>query len=263
MKKFYALLILSIVLLVSCSEKQQINIAISKGSGSSGYEKYEQWINSVDADINCIDMYSLNIDSALKVMENCSGLLLSGGPDVHPNEFGKGFDTARCSIDFWRDTLEFALINKAKEMRLPVLGVCRGLQILNVAYGGSLIVDIPEDYGTEVSHQDTTDYKTFHNIKIIEGSLLANISGLKEGIVNSNHHQAIDILASTFVSSSQSDDGIIESIEWKYPNKKSFFLAVQWHPERLEKTKELSEPIAKEFLKNVKEYQKLNSYLRK
>lgn len=259
MKKI--LLILGIILFLnSCSDSPEIKIAISRGSGSQGYEQYEKWINQHYPDAECIDMYNLSLNEATKTLEKCSGLILSGGPDVHPEKFGKGFDTLRCSIDGWRDTLEFALIEKAKKLKLPVLGICRGLQILNVAYGGSLIVDIPEDVENNIIHQDTTSNEVFHSISIEENCYIYEISGLKEGVVNSNHHQAIDRLANKFKATSFTEDGIIESIEFKDYKNKHFLLAVQWHPERLEKTKKLSTPIAESFINAAKEYFRYYAY---
>lgn len=260
MKKLILLSLAIIIALSSCSKEPKIQISISRGSGSEGYEQYEKWITNYYPNANVVDLYNLEIEEALKELEQSSALLLSGGPDVHPAFFRKGYDTLRCSIDNWRDTLEFALINRARRMKLPVLGICRGLQILNVANGGSLIVDIPEDIGTEVIHQDTTSNDVSHTIKIDTSSYLYEISGLEEGEVNSNHHQAIDIIAANFVATSTTEDGIIESIEYKYPENKPYLLAVQWHPERMDEQSSLSYPILESFINAALEYYKFYGY---
>ncbi len=260
MKKLLLLSLVLIIALSSCSKEPEIQIGISRGSGSEGYEQYEKWITQHYPNANVVDLYNLELEDAVKVLEQSSGLILSGGPDVHPAYFGKGYDTLRCSIDNWRDTLEFTLIQKARKMKMPVLGICRGLQILNVAYGGSLIVDIPEDIGTDVIHQDTTANDVMHKINIDKDSYLYEISGTESGEVNSNHHQAIDVIAANLVATSTTEDGIIESVEYKYPDKKPYLLAVQWHPERLEDNKSLSSPIAESFLNAALEFYKFYGY---
>jgi putative glutamine amidotransferase len=260
MKKLSIVLALIILVLSSCSDNPEIQIAISKGSGSEGYEKYEKWLHKHYPNAKVVDLYQMSLEDAQKELEQSSGLLLSGGPDVHPWFFGKEYDTLRCSIDNWRDTLEFALIEKAKRLKLPVLGICRGLQILNVANGGSLIIDIPDDVGSSVIHQDTTENEAMHSIKIDTSSVFYGITKVDNGVVNSNHHQAIDVIAATFVASSYSEDGIIESIEYKYPEHKPFLLAVQWHPERLDNSEALSGAIANAFIDAALEYHKFYGY---
>jgi putative glutamine amidotransferase len=121
-------------------------IAISRGSSSESYLAYGAWLKNIDREVRWVDMSVYPVDSALAILDKCSGLLLSGGDDVYPGRYGRESDTSRCDKpDHERDALEFALIRKAEELGLPVLGICRGLQILNVVYGGSLIIDIPQD----------------------------------------------------------------------------------------------------------------------
>lgn len=234
----------------SCSNKDNLRIAISKGIGSSNYELYEKWLKSVDKNIEVINLYGLQYSEALEILETCDGLVLSGGPDVHPAYFGREEDTARCKIDLYRDTLEFKLINKADSIKLPILAICRGAQIINVAYGGSLIIDIPEDTKSEVSHQ-TTDGDVFHDITIMDNSLLNKISDNLFGVVNSNHHQSVDKIADRFHVTATTNDGIIEAFENK-DKTLPYLLAVQWHPERLDSDSRLSQPLALSFINEVK-----------
>ncbi len=242
-----------------CSENRTVKIALSKGKGSPAYEKYSQWLKSINQNIECIDLYHLDFDSAMKVLEDCDGLLLTGGPDVHPGRYDKQSDTSRCEIDEARDTLEFTLIKKAFKKKMPILGICRGQQILNIALGGSLIVDIPEDVGTNVVHRCDNPDSCFHKISIVKNSLLHHLVNIDEGVVNTNHHQAIDRIANDLISTSSSEDGIIESVEWKDKINKPFLLAVQWHPERLDYKNPLSLAIGEAFLDNVlkNKYQKI------
>jgi len=239
------------VALFSCGKpKDPLVIALSKGAGSENYEKYEKWLKTFEPVIICIDLFFIDRDSALKVLEMADGVVLTGGPDVHPFHYGKDYDTSRCKIDLIRDTLEFEIIRKAREIGLPMLGICRGAQILNVAFGGSLIVDIPEDIDSEIVHQiDGADAE--HEILIDGDSKLFDITGEFRAIVNSNHHQAVDVLADDFVVSARTIDGIIEAFEYSNPGSK-FLIAVQWHPERMDYQSPLSGNIAKEFIKNSK-----------
>lgn len=243
-----------IFLFSACSEERNVIIALSKGKGSPSYEKYTQWLKSINENIECIDLYYLDFDSAMKILNECHGLLLTGGPDVHPGRYNKNNDTSRCEIDKERDTLEFALIKIALEKKIPILGICRGQQILNVALGGSLIVDIPEDVGTDVIHRCDNPDTCLHRIKIIKNSLLHQLVNVDDEFVNTNHHQAIDRIANDLNASSYTDDGIIESVEWKDKINKPFLLAVQWHPERMDNKNPLSLAIGKAFLDNVFKY---------
>ena len=248
MIKFYSLVLILVLFLSSCKE-DKIVIAVTKASGSQNYLKYSKWIHNQDNDVEVVDLYSIGYDSAMKVMKNADGLILSGGPDIHPVYYGKTFDTARCTIDLHRDSLEFAALKIAKKRELPIIAICRGLQLLNVYEGGSLIVDIPEDYASNIMHQiDSGD--AHHNIKIIENSMLYKLTLLSNSVVNSNHHQAIDVLAPSLVPVAFTEDGIIEAIEYK-DNNKPFMIGVQWHPERMEEHDVLSTKIITEFLKVI------------
>lgn len=252
--RFSILLIASLSLLaISCSNNNTVKIALSHSADS-----YVNWIKNADSTIVCIDLYNLSIDSATEVLQNCSGLLLTGGADVSPVRYNNASDTSRCSMNLRRDSLEFALIDIALKHKIPIMGICRGEQILNVALGGSLIVDIPSDYGTSVIHRKKDTYKCFHNINVKKTSLLYKLSKADSGIVNSNHHQGIDILSDKLNIVARTNDSLPEAVEWKNPIGKSFLMAVQWHPERLDRDNILSLPIAKKFIDEVKKYQHIN-----
>ncbi|MBI5325960.1 MAG: gamma-glutamyl-gamma-aminobutyrate hydrolase family protein [Ignavibacteriae bacterium] len=235
---------------------RDVKIVLSKGSEHKGYEKYSEWLNKIDSKVDCIDLYDMSIQDAMKELEDSDGLLLTGGPDVHPSRYGKGWDTLRCEIDSHRDSLEFILIQKALEKKIPILGICRGEQILNVALGGTLIVDIEQDYDTMVVHRCTNPDTCFHEIKVLEGSLLHKLTGTSIAKVNSNHHQAVDKIAEGLSVSARTRDGLIEAFEWSTPDSKPFMLAVQWHPERLDENNPMSKPIGKYFVDKAKEYKK-------
>ena len=133
---------------ITTSNKKNLRIALSSGS-----ENYINWIHRSDSLAEIIDMKGMKVDSALKLLSTCDAILFTGGEDVVPSYYGKGSDSTRCKSNPGRDTLEFALIKESRRLKMPVFGVCRGQQILNVALGGTLIIDIPTDHPGKVIHQ--------------------------------------------------------------------------------------------------------------
>lgn len=255
-KKIFMILACASLLSFGCASNKEITIAISKGSGSEHYTKYNDWIKGGNQDIKIIDLYKMSFQDAIKAMDTCSGLVLSGGPDVHPDRYGRASDTAMCQIDLRRDTLEFSLIEIAMRKKVPILAICRGEQIFNVAFGGSLYVDIPTELKSKIAHRCDNPDSCFHAVKIDTTSLLYYVCQVNGGEVNTNHHQGVDKLANPFKASAFSEDGLIEAYEWKVPSGLPPFLAVQWHPERLPLKSSLSGPILKYFLNEVDIYSK-------
>lgn len=257
-QKYFVFIFISLFI-VSCQKDDKLKIAISKGVGSVKYEMYEKWLKNADTEIEVINLFGMSTAKAVETLKECDGLLLSGGPDVHPVFFGKPEDSSRCEIEPYRDTLEFELIKIAEKRNIPILAICRGAQILNIAHGGDLIVDILEDTQSEIPHQ-TAGEDIFHPIKVADSSRLYKISDAISGTVNSNHHQSVGRLADVFKVSAVSPDGIIEAYEAK-DNSSPLVIAVQWHPERLENESRFSSPIAAEFIKEVRKFKhkRLNS----
>ena len=156
------------------------------------------------------------------------GLLLTGGGDVEPARYGEATSPATGGVDLERDAAEFPLLDLALRTGRPVLGICRGCQLINVGLGGSLVQDLTEV--TPLAHlvPDRRN-ETVHTVAPVEGSLLARLEGDREIAVNSIHHQAIKELGSGLRSVAVAPDGTIEAIEW--PGAP--LLGVQWHPETL------------------------------
>lgn len=246
----YFITILFAIALFSCKEDKPI-IAISKASGSDSYKNYPNWLKSLDKEIITVDLYKLDREEALEVLKKSSGLLLTGGPDVHPGRYGKENDADRCSIDLDRDTLEFEIVDLAKKLDLPILGICRGNQLLNVAFGGELIVDIPTDFPSDTKHQ-IEEGDAYHKVEIVKNSYLYDILEVDEGEVNSNHHQGIhpNDVPKEFKIAAMSPDGLVEAFEYT-DKSKPFLMAVTWHPERLGHPI-FSDKLGNEFLKEVR-----------
>ncbi len=168
-----------------------------------------------------------DIDILNHYINMCNGFLFSGGGDIDPNYWGEMPDRSLGEINPLRDSFEYKLAQKVLGSSRPILGICRGCQLLNVAMGGTLIQDI----SSRISHTQRAprDY-TFHAIVIDEGSILRKIINASSIRVNSFHHQAIKKLGEGLKVSALAPDGIIEAVE---STKHSFVLGVQWHPESL------------------------------
>ena len=164
-------------------------------------------------------------------LETIDGLILTGGADIHPSFYGQ-IVLERCGeIDEERDRFEVELIRAARGFDLPFLGICRGLQVLNVALGGSLYQDLSYRAGTDPAHMSPRERRgePAHQVAITPGSRLAHIIGSREVPVTSTHHQIIRDLAPDLAVSAVAPDGVIEAVE----GTGRFLLAVQWHPERM------------------------------
>ena len=251
MRRILLLTALCLILITSFPVNGQIRVALSKS-----FPTYEAWLRKADPSVVIVNMYGLRPADALKMLGSCSGLLLTGGEDVDPASYGKLNELQKCEeIDKYRDTLEFSLISRAKDLGMPVFGICRGEQILNVAMGGTLITDIPSFIGTDVLHRSSDDPKgCLHIVNIDKKSLLYSILGIANDTVNSYHHQAIDRVAPGFKVSARSSNGVAESLERISPEGQPFMMAVQWHPEKSTQKSELSAPLAQYFMSHIKEF---------
>lgn len=171
------------------------------------------------------------VEQADEILDAVDGLVIAGGGDVHPASYGQQ-DAGSKETDAQADATEIALARRAWERGIPTLAICRGMQIVNVAAGGTLTQDI---VGEGTPHPPISDdpaevLADRHVIEIDEGSRLAGVLGAGERVVNTIHHQAIDRVADGFRVTARAEDGVIEAIEaedgWD-------LLAVQWHPEKL------------------------------
>jgi putative glutamine amidotransferase len=160
------------------------------------------------------------------------GLLLTGGGDIDPARFGEVAHASVYEVVPARDALELAVIRSVIDRRRPILAVCRGIQVLNVALGGTLFQDVGTDPGTELQHSQTEprDQPT-HKVTIRSGSRLAQALGTDELEVNSMHHQAVKTLGAGLEAVAWAPDQIIEGVEMGDDSR--FVLGVQWHPEEL------------------------------
>ena len=171
----------------------------------------------------------LTPDHAAAALAGVRGLVLTGGEDVAPERYGATPHPRLGRIDPSRDAAEVALIGAARERQLPILAICRGIQILNVALGGTLYQDLESERPGPVPHSDET---ARHEVRVAAGSLLERTLGVRSATVNSRHHQAIRDLAPTLKAVAWAEDGVIEAAELDSA-RDPWIVAVQWHPEDL------------------------------
>jgi putative glutamine amidotransferase len=183
------------------------------------------------------------VDALPGILDTLDGVMLTGGPDVRPSLYGATTEHPTVDVDPVRDAYELPLAAAAFQRGMPLLAICRGLQVLNVAAGGTLIQDLPSQRGGAINHSilDPRD-AVAHDVSVVPGSRLATAMAdrLAPGgrlEVNSRHHQAIDRLAPGFTVVATAPDGVIEAFE---PTRPGFCIGVQWHPENFYRTGEFS-----------------------
>jgi putative glutamine amidotransferase len=172
------------------------------------------------------------------ILDIASGLVLTGGEDVDPAHFGAGRHPHLGTVHPGRDATELALIRGAKARGLPVLAICRGIQVLNVALGGTLIQDIPTERPSAIAHDsDGPRSQRTHTVQLAPDARLTQAIGRQAILVNSFHHQAIDTRAASLVETAVAPDGLIEAVETPRDNS-WWVIGIQWHPEDLVRSPE-------------------------
>jgi putative glutamine amidotransferase len=215
-------------------------------------EDYRQAVLHAGGDPRVVDA-SMPPETAL---DGLAGLLLTGGDDVAPARYGESPHAATVEAETGRDEFELALIAAARSRALPIFAICRGIQVLNVACGGTLVQDIPSQVPGAVAHTlavpPNQPFSLAHEIWIEKDSLLSRL--MRERLndadtceVNSRHHQAVKQVAPGFKVSATAPDGVIEAIE--DPSAR-FCLGVQWHPENFWRTGEFR-PLFEGFLQSA------------
>ena len=209
----------------------------------SNYANYPRWIKETDSTIEIIELsYEVNNwqDVAL-----CDAIIFTGGIDMDPIE-KVAYANAPTEFNLARDQFEIAILAKALDKKKPILGICRGLQLINVYWGGSLHLD-NGDAKNKIHRRESED--KIHRIQVEKDSLFYSIVQQEFGNVNSAHHQSIDVLGLGLKAVAHSEDGVIEVIESANPDEQ-FLLAVQWHPERMA---DLESPFSKNILRALLE----------
>lgn len=171
-----------------------------------------------------------DVEDVESILERVDGLLFTGGEDISPLLFNEEPMRDTRDISYERDRMEMALFKAAYKKGIPVLGICRGLQLINVSLGGTLYQDIPSQVENSHGHLSTYDIKGgYHSVSIFKDTHLYDIFNEEKIFVNSQHHQSIKDLAEGLKINSIASDGVVEGIELE--NHEKFLLGVQFHPE--------------------------------
>ena len=186
-------------------------------------------------------------DLADAMLEDLDGLLLSGGRDIHPLHYGAEPEKQLGIVDVPRDRFELPLVRAAMARRLPILAICRGLQVVNVASGGTLRQDLAQDPRSTIQHrmQNSGAPSVQHTVQVEPGTRLHRLLGEERVAVNSFHHQAADRLGRDLRVSAWAPDGTVEALEG---TGSGFVVAVQWHPEAMPADHDLTRRLFEGFL---------------
>ncbi|MEO5890297.1 MAG: gamma-glutamyl-gamma-aminobutyrate hydrolase family protein [Ferruginibacter sp.] len=219
-----------------------IKIGVTHTGTDEKHSNYVNWLKGNEQ----IEVIALSPhDTSLETIKDFDGIVLSGGIDMHPRYYqstNTKYPHAPDPFHEERDEFEVAVFEITLQNNIPLLGVCRGMQLANCLLGGTLIQDNGPVANSihRFEHADKA-----HGINIVAGSLLNEITSITRAVTNSAHHQAIKIMGKGLQANCTSDDGIIEGVEWADKENKSFFLGVQWHPERMFKFNLEQSPVAK------------------
>ena len=215
----------------STNSKQEV-VFIGITETEASYENYPLWIKGIDGTIEIIKLAAKKFDDISK----CSGIVLSGGIDIHPRFYGNkrlNYPNAPEIFKEERDEFEIKIFETSQKIDLPVLAICRGMQLVNICLGGTLIQDLEEN--KKSNHRKQNNIDGIHDIKIDRDSFLFSLCNTEAVTINSAHHQGLDVIASELRVSARSSDGVAEVIERKDIHNRPFFLGVQGHPERFGK----------------------------
>jgi len=171
----------------------------------------------------------LGPQGAVEALQACDGLLLTGGADIAPARYGASPSPSLGQVDEARDAAELALYASARASQLPILAICRGLQVVNVAHGGTLWQDLPSERPGPVTHVQTGPrHERTHGVRLEPGTRTSDVLGAVAVRTNSMHHQAVRELGAGLRASGWAEDGVIEAMEG---TDGGWLVAVQWHPE--------------------------------
>ncbi len=231
------------------SEKPVVGITTRTAHGPDGawHKNVAPYVRAVERAGGEVRVPANDVASVDAVLAECDALVLSGGGDVDPVHYGAVRHAETEPPNPARDAFEIALVRAARERRVPVLCICRGLQVANVAFGGTLVQHVPDVLGSgaAIEHSQVAvyalnreEYAPGHVVRLRPESKLARLLGRTEFASNSMHHQAVDRVAPGFTVAGTTPDGIVEALDATFEHP--YFVAVQWHPEALPESDEVS-----------------------
>lgn len=220
------------------------NIAIVHNN--QNVNSIEMFLADNNVAINNIDTSRMDTDMCKRKVEEADGVIFAGGNDFDPDIYGGD----RSLVEEYSredDEKSLAILDYAIGLEKPILGICRGMQLINIYYGGSLYDDLGSQFSKDIIHRGSDKTLSYHEVDLSEGSSLSKILHSDRIEVNSYHHEGIKDLAEGLSVSATSDDGLIEAIENPYY---PYMLGVQWHPELSYENDKNSKRIFKDFVKH-------------
>ncbi|MGD0339050.1 MAG: gamma-glutamyl-gamma-aminobutyrate hydrolase family protein [Bacteroidota bacterium] len=243
------------------------SIVIGVTDCGAKFENYTRWLET-----STRQMQIIKLSAALHnygEVDRCDGVLLTGGGDIHPKFFGKPDAVEELDpkeVDEYRDEFELKIIERLVRRDIPLLGICRGLQVVNIHHGGDIILDLmkfgKKEHGiindsgdpSQLSNGEQVESRDrMHRIVVEPGSRLQACVRATQGVVNSSHHQAVGRVGKELRSTAWSNDGVIEALE-SAVERENFLLLVQWHPERLAVENTFSMGVRDGFLDAARQY---------
>src|SRR5262245_8138373 len=202
-----------------------------RGDGAFLYVSYPEMIASSGA-LPVMLPFASTLEEARELMSRVDGIVLTGGDDLDPVRYGQIARHPEHIGPSARNDSDLLFARAAQERGTPALGICLGIQVMNVEFGGTLLQMIPEDMPGALAHEEEDERTDTpeHTVHIAPGTTLGKILGVESATVNSFHHQSIDRVAQGFRVAAKSDDGVVEAIE---RTDHPFYIGVQWHPERM------------------------------
>lgn len=230
-----------------------MRIALTYTGSEEKHQNYIRWLNQDDP----LEVIRLSAeDNNLAALDRCDALVLSGGIDMHPKFYKPGYEQYPNAPEEFRpdrDEFEIKAFRRALHLQLPVLGVCRGMQLVNCVLGGTLRQDLDQ---LNPTHKAEAMIDKIHAVVVKDNTLLKEIARIDTATVNSAHHQAIEALGKGLKINALAPDDTIEGLEWEEPAGNPFLLCIQWHPERMFKAglqgSPLSVSIQKRFIDEIK-----------
>jgi putative glutamine amidotransferase len=212
------------------SDRRPATVRVGLTTTKPDTDKFSNYVRAVERAGGTAVPILPGKSSADETLRQIDALILTGGGDVDPEAYGSAKHAMTGDVDPARDELELELVRRVKELGLPTLCVCRGLQVLNVALDGTLTQHLPDEVGSDVPHVGASGKDGFHPVKVDANTHLAQILGTTDTSPASSHHQAIDRVAKGLrVVARSPDDRVIEAVEVEgHP----WMIGVQWHPER-------------------------------
>jgi putative glutamine amidotransferase len=224
----------------------KIKIGLTYTYNKEKHNNYVNWLKGND-DIEIIKL-STEDNNSDKVKE-LDAVVFSGGTDTHPRNYKSSrttYPNAPEAFHEERDIFETDVFHKSREQQIPILCICRGMQLANCILGG----DLTQDIGTANTKHRNEGADKKHTVTIFPNTLLNHITNVDHENINSAHHQCVNKPGNGLMINAKSEDGIVEGVEWADKKDKPFFLGVQWHPERMYKLNMETSPLSK----NIRDY---------